>query len=248
MTEKERVLMNIACELGSVIGCRIETIGQWPIRIRFGNPAPQFVTESAAEALGLPLKEGDIVQCVTNSSHDWGISEYTGIEETKYSGPVFLLREIGSERICRMGNERLEILRFMPPYLLYTGKKKQVYDWAYKAFKESGPNPDADYFKRCGGVEFDGDIITIWSRAHVWNQEKQKQGDNEETLYAQPRSFSFRWDKKTRLKDMIAAMRAQGFKKDYEWAPEQPSEGMGGCVTLTKERLTTALQAGGVAQ
>ena len=105
-------------------------------------------------------------------------------------------------------------------------------------------NPDADYFKRCGGVDIMPEKMTVWLRAHIWQQEKrQKDGS---ILYAQPRKFIIPWSKKTRLKDIVGYMREQGFAEDYEWAEVEPTEGMGGCTKITRDTLVKSLESSGI--
>jgi len=243
-SDKERVLMSIICETNSPWNKpRMTKDGGWPIMMRHNAPAPQFVSLKAAKVIGMPLSPGDIVRCETNPHHAWGISEF--VEILSVTGGAFgsaecILREIGSDRLLKMSNESFSVLRFMPLRLLYTGKKHQLYNWGYKAFWEKGNhNPDADYYKRCGGIEFNGDTMIIWSRPHIWRQEKK--GENGATLYAQPKRFELKWDKNTRLKDIVTAMQEQGFAEDYEYGPEKPVQGMGGCATFTRESLESAL-------
>lgn len=230
-TDRDRVMMNIAVETaGSVFDQMTCLKGGWTLRTRFGDPAPQFVPLSLAQKLHVPLTEGDIVRCCTNPHHPWGIAEMVEYVEHDTS----LLREIGGTRLCNMSNERYDVLRFMSPHLLYTGKKYQLYLWAYKAFHERY-NPDADYLKRCGGIEFKGDQMHIWSRPHVWAQ------FNKDGQHRQPRRFTLTWGPKTRLKDVITAMRDQGFALPFDTGPEEPTQGMAGCARFTRQSLVEAL-------
>jgi len=224
----ERVLMNIAVDTaGSCFDKMVRLNGGWHLRFRFDHPVAQFIPLEMAESIDMPLKKGDIVRCKTNPNHHWGISVY--VDKLGYSD--WLLQEIGGDAQLKMYNEDLDVLRFMNPTRLYTGHQQKVYQWASsKAFSERY-NEEARQFKRCGGVEFDGDILTIWCRAHIFAMERQ--GDNEEILYAQPKKFTIPWGKTTRLKDIIAAMSEQGFGSDFEYAPEKPTEGQAGYASFT---------------
>ncbi len=252
-TDRDRVLMNIAVDTAGSVHHTMDPIsglGGWCLRCSFGNPAPQFIPEELAGRIDMPLKSGDIVRCETNPDHAWGIAEYIEGRDP------FILREIGGQKLLRMGNERLAILRFMPPGRLYTGKKRQVYVWTQKAFM-GRYNPEADYFKRWGGAFFEHgvfpgvyrehefDRVTFWSRAHIW-QAETRGSNGDPILYAQPRRFALEWDKKTRLKDVVAAMLGQGFAKDYEYLPEKPTDGMAGCATFTRDSLVSALESSGI--
>lgn len=228
----ERVLMNIAVDTsGSFCDKMMKLANGWTLRYSFGEPAPQFVPLELAKVINMPLKKGDIVRCKTNPNHHWGISVY--IEGKQYHD--FLLQEIGGKALLRMSNEDFEVLRFMVPERLYTGHQYQVYIWASrKAFSERY-NKNADYYKRCGRVEFEEDNLIIWCRAHICTMEGK--GENGETTYAQPKKFTMKWNKKTRLKDIISVMDEQGFNSEFEYTTEKPIEGQAGCVTITRDDL-----------
>lgn len=236
-SDKLRVLRNIAIDTSGTVHDKMERLSiGWSMRFRFRDPVPQFLPVELAQAINMPLKKGDIVRCVTNPNHPWGISEY--IKRLDGYGE-FLLREIGSDRLLRMGNEMLDVLRFMDPSRLYTGKKHQLYVWAsQKAFMERY-NPNADYFKRCGGVEIveDPNELRIWSRPHVWMQGADKNG-----MFSQPRKMEIRWNKKTRLRDIVVAMNEQGFGDEFEKKPTEPTNGTGGCAKFTKEDIETLVR------
>ena len=236
MTDRERVLLNIAVDTaGTVHDEMVRLKCGWTLRVRFGKPAAQFIPTEMAAQLGMPLKPGDIIRCKTNPTHEWGISEF--VEQTGYAD--FVLREIGSRRLLNMYNESLDVLRFMTPSRLYMGAKLRIYNWASsKAFSERY-NPHGDYFKRCGGVEFDGDTLTIWCRPHIWAA--QKKGGDGGMLYAQPKKFTMQWSKQTKLKDIVNAMLAQGFSDDFEFHQEKPANGQGGYATITRDDLLAVL-------
>jgi len=234
--DRERVLMNIAVDTaGSVHNTMQPLNGGWYLRFTFDRPATQFIPAELAEKIGMPLKPGDIVRCRTNPNHRWGIAELVECREHA----CFLLREIGGNKLCRIQNESVDVLRFMCPDRLYTGIQHRVYQWAYKAF--SGRyNPVADRGKRCGGVEFEGDKLTIWCRAHIFVQETHpKDGPK---MYAQPKKFTMTWGNKTRLKDIVAAMHEQGFADDFIYGPNEPTEGQGGFAKFTRDDILRGLQ------
>ena len=228
----ERVLMNIAVDTAGTVHDHMERLKSgWQLRYRFGNPAPQFIPAEMAKAVGLPLKKGDVVRCQTNPGHHWGISVF--VEQLGYSD--WLLRELGGEALLEMKNEDLDVLRFMNPARLYAGHQYRVYLWAsHKAFSKRF-NKQADYFKRCGGVEFNGDTLIVWCRPHIWVADKKK--EDGATLYAQPKKFTLQWGKKTRLKDIVSAMQEQGFGSDFEFSAEKPTDGQAGYATFTKSDL-----------
>jgi len=236
-SDKERVLMNIAVDTsGSVHDQMRRLVIGWSLRYKFDRPAPQFVPMELAQNISMPLKPGDIIRCTTNSNHPWGIGEY--VEHGKeYS--CYVLREIGSDRLLNMRNESIEVLRFMDPHRLYTGKKYQLYCWVHKAFS-ARYNKDYDYYKKVGDISFNGGQLEFWSRAHVWIYEKREEKlYAQQKLYAQPRRFQMNWDQKTRLKDIVQTMSDQGFEKDFEYGPVEPENS--GVVTFTKKSLEKVL-------
>ena len=186
----------------------------------------------------MPLKQGDIVRCKTNRSHKWAISEFIGMADGRFTCPVYLVREIGGKDECQIANESLDVLRFMPESQLYTGKKKQLYDWAYKAFLPQH-NKDADKYRvRCGGVFVKENTVEIWARPHIFGLERRIEDKAE---YAQPVKYIIPWNSKTRLKDIISEMWTQGFPPEWEWSQTQPTEGMGGCATFTRDDVARML-------
>jgi hypothetical protein len=252
MNDTERVLMNIAIEAsGSCHDKMVSLTGGWKLRTIFGRPAAQFLPTEMCDILEMPLEVGDIVRCETNRSHDFSISKFVGTNSESggaWGSTEYLCQKIGSEELCRVHNERLSVLRFMPKDLLYVGKEKQIHDWCRKAFNRRY-NPDADHHKkRCGGVDVKDGTAIVWSRAHIFYASKRLESEGEPVveLHAQPRKFVVEWNKKTRLKDIVQQMRDQGFALDYEYATEEPTEGMGGCCKMTRKDVVDALESSGV--
>lgn len=242
MDDRERVLMNIAVDTAGCVHDQMERLKVgWSLRFSFGHPAPQFIPLELAEKLGCPVAPGDIVRCETNPNHAWGISEFV-----EKRGPSdYLLRLIGGSRECNMGNERLSVLRFMDPSRLYTSTKRRVYVWASRLAFQKRYNPDADYFKRCGGVQFDGPTLVIWCRTHVWVSAIPKKAEDGTELYVQPKKFTLPWSPKTKLKDIVAAMRQQGFATEFVYAPTKPTDGQEGYFTVTRDDLVGHLKSAG---
>ena len=236
MSEKERVLKNILLQTTRCIWDRsIQVINSWTLMSRHNNIPPQFIPREMAKVINMPLKPGDIVKCSTNPNHDWGISEY------REPGPEYsswILKEIGSDRLLRMFNEDLEVLRFMPEHLLYTGLKYKLWNWAQKAFWQRY-NPEYEYTKRFGGAEFVDDKLIIWSRSHIWRTSISPKMCP--VLLAQPKKFVIEYDKKIRLKDIVFQMIDQGFAEDYEYLPNLPEEGQFGYVSFTAKDIQNIL-------
>lgn len=228
----ERVMRNIAIDTSRNFSDSMVRLGSgWNLWVRFGEPAPQFMPRDMASSIGMPLKDGDIVRCFTNPEHHWGIS----VLAQQLGNSEWLLQEIGGESRLKMSNEDLYVLRFMIPERLYTGHQYKIYRWVkQKAFSERYNKKADEYFKRCGGVEFDGDDLIIWCRPHVLGLDRKVDGV---TLYAQPKKFVMKWNERTRLKDIVSTMCEQGFGDDFEYAEEEPKIGMGGMAKLTKDDI-----------
>jgi len=235
--DRARVLLNIAIATsGSCHDKMIAVKYGWTMRTSFGSPSPQFLPYELCEVINMPLQEGDIIRCETNRSHKYSISKFIKINSNNgaFGSKEYLCQEIGGEERCRISNESISILRFMDKSLLYTGKENQIYNWARKSFL-GRYNTNADYYKRCGGVDITGNLLTIWSRPHIWAIDKKI---NEKTMYAHPRKFVMEWDKSTRLKDIVNHLNENGFADDYEYKEDEPIFGMGGCVKITKDSLS----------
>jgi len=236
MNDRERVLLNIAVDVAGSVHDRMEQLdGGWCLRFTFGRPAAQFIPLELADRLEQPLKPGDIVRCQTNPNHAWGISEFV----ESFGNSTYLLRLIGGKKLLRMRNERLEVMRFEDPSRVYTGAKHRVFRWASQAAFLERYNPDADYFKCCGGIEFQSDLLIIWCRPHIWRMEKKAEDGT--VLYAQPKKFAMTWSERTKLKDIVSAMRSQGFGQDFEYGPSKPTEGQAGYFTVTRDDLLAAI-------
>lgn len=237
-SDKTRVLRNILVHTTrSPYGDTVTTKEGVTIHVMFGQPAPQFMSRSSAELIGMPLVPGDIVKCSTNPNHDWGIAEY--VEDLPaYSSS--LLREIGSTRLVRMINETLEVLRFMPPHWLLTGLKYKMYRFAMLAFyPRYNPYMNGDHrFRYCGGVEVGDESINIWVRPHLFEMEMRR---DEVTIYAQPRRIVVPYSRKTRLKDIVEALEVGGFSWPFEYTLDKPMKGTGGIAIFTREQLVRDL-------
>lgn len=237
MDDKERILMTVIDRLAStaLLGRRSSEIAGLIVDSE-GEPMPQFVGNYIYKP-----KPGDIVRCVTGHASPWKLAV---LVEARGDGN-WLLREIGSDRLCKMGNEMVETLIGIAPSVFYTGHQRRLYDWGRgKAFLAPW-NPKADYLVRGGGVEFEGETMRIWVRAHIFSQTRQaKDGPR---LYAQPWSVDLPWSKRTRLKDIVAALLEAGFPREWEYTEEEPTQGMAGCTRFTRESLATSLKHVGIA-
>lgn len=225
--------MNIISYLAStmLLG-RKDQQGLWS---HYDGVAAQF----AGDYLVKP-KPGDVVLCKTGHVGPWKVAYF--VEDCGgNAGGHYLLREIGTDKLCRMGNESLNTLIGVPPNLLLDGLRKKIYRWATNEAFFYRYNKKTDYFIRCGGAEFiEEDVIRVWVRPHIFVMEKRLEDGS--TLHAQPWSFDVQFSKKTRLKDIVGAMLAAGFPREWEYTAEEPGRGMGGCAKITKENLVKTME------
>lgn len=221
MTDKERILSAI---ISSVANCsNIGKQGNDGVRRDHrGEPYPQFAPERGGGLCpfgdyGVAAKTGDIVLCRTTRNGPWKVSVW--VEDFRGGGSAHscvLLREIGSKRLCRMSNEGYSVLVGVEPSLLYEGAKRRVHRYATKAFSE---RYGGDYFVRCGGVEFDGATLKIWVRPHAWMGARH---EDEGLSVAIPYCVDMKWNSKTRIKDIQAALREAGWpNRKFEYAAKE---------------------------
>ena len=234
--DRSEVLMNIITRLVFTLSLgHRNSKGVW-VDGR-GDPEAQFVGSYLVKP-----KPGDLVMCDTGSVGPWKFAYF--VEDCV---DYYMLREIGSDKLCRISNESLSTLVGISQNMLLDGLRKKIYRWATHEAFWTRYNKKADhYHSRCGGVEFiEDNVIRIWIRAHIFSDEKKTEDGT--MLYAQPWYTDIPFDRKTRLKDLVEALLAAGFGKKWEYLPKKPTEGTGGVTTFTNESLTQALNDMGVA-
>lgn len=232
-TDKERILkhINYFLSFGKFDVHRhfaeVDTgvIGVQRVRVDYrGRPEPQWVSLSSGGELTLPPK-GSIVMCGTNPFHPWGISRYHSGSGSDYNPKdPWVIQMIGDpDRLCTMRNERLDVLIGIRKEHLLEGLEYKTYNWAKKCTWE---RYGGDYFStRFDDVEFlEGDVgkvMRLFTRPHIWQNPRLKRPI--------PRSFDIQINKNTRLKDIRAALEAQGWadkwqEDEFEFDPAQVEE------------------------
>jgi len=180
----------------------VQTVaGERRVRVNYqGDPVAQFVR------FGGQPPVGTIVKCMTNPNHDWGISRFVSAPSSDSLAEPYVLREIGSDRLLNMYNEMLHILIGMPEHLLLEGWDRKMYLWACKAFTERW-NPDADYFNtRMRKARIVGGCLNVRWSPHIISQPNGKRMFREICIPV---------SKKTRLKDIVAALRDDDFAREW---------------------------------
>ena len=234
MTARERILLNIAIETSGSWSNRMMEVGNgFSIRTSYWQPAPQFLPELICDIIDMPLVEGDIIKCETNRSHEFAISVLIGIKYEPNIGTYYLCRKIGGKEVCKIFNEQISVLRFMPKNLLYEDKEYDIYNKVLKAFAFSY-NKNANIFKKFGGIKIEGDKLTVWSRAHAFIYEKNIE---DKKLYAKPKKFTFKWNSKTTIKSIVEHMSKNGFEDKFEYDEQEPAMEMTDFSVISKEEL-----------
>lgn len=231
MNDRERILTQIIARLQSTMLLDHKVNGLY---VDYeGNPGTQFVGTYLVKP-----KPGDIVQCNTQFEARWKYAFF--LEDCGGDrGGYWLLREIGGKATVRMFNESISVLIGISPTLLHEGHQHQLYVWAQRAFS-TRYNPKADHFTKFGGADFTGDTLRVWVRSHIWITEKEVDG---KTLYPQPWFVELKWSNKTRLKDIVAALLAAGFPREWEYADTEPDRGP---KKITAETLRGVLNNVGI--
>jgi hypothetical protein len=111
---------------------------------------------------GEHLKVGDLVVCNTSGLHDWTIGFVHEIKNDPQWGLTLVLREIGSNRLCNVGNESFFVIKGLSENELWEGQKYKFAKQISKVFCQYG---DGDrLFSR---IEFiDDEFANVYIRAY----------------------------------------------------------------------------------
>lgn len=235
MTDRERILSTITGRLATTLLLGHKR-GDSLYRDFDGNPYPQFES-----SFNVKPNRGDIVKCNTQLSEEWKFARFLE-DHNGSNGGYWLLQQIGGKMRVKMHNESISVLIGIGKEALSEGYEWKTYQNARKAFYPRFNRKADSYAARCGGVYIEGENLKIWVRPHIFGQEKTVDGKK---LYAHPYIIEMKWSKKTKLKDIVETMIQAGFPREYEFYETPPEKGMGGCITITKESMTKALENAG---
>ncbi len=136
---------------------------------------------------------GDLVICSTSgmfNQHPWVVGWVVSIQDQN----AMTLRELGSDRLCNIGNDSFYVVRGVPKDMLLEGAEREFCRKVVKAFVRGD-----EYTYRYGGVDIEGRQATIWIR-EVFGGGKSK-----------PFVCTLTWNKRTSIKSILAEMRAAGY-------------------------------------
>lgn len=153
-------------------------------------------------------QSGDLVLCQTGRIDEWKVSWFVCWEAEEHG--IAILREIGSKRECRYGNESfLPIAGLMPDELL-EGDRLRFYRKVILAFRRGD-----EYLYRYGGLEF-----TAKHGARIWIREPFG-GLNQDSV---PFAVDMHWTTKTSAAAVLRAMRSAGYGTRRFEHKERPEE------------------------
>ena len=257
MTDKERILLNIIEQMNFTmsLGRKDPVTGIWTDYR--GDLDAQFV--SATYGKDHLLTPGALVFCSTSRPFPWKIARYVSTVKDKHGNiSHYVLRELGSDRLCNMSNESLSVLVGVPEQFLYEGHQKKVFDWCHKAIFDDDSIEGADgAVCRCGGVEFvkiDGkdEFVRIWIRPHIfgvkrWVKDPDGNGITGHQEYQMPYPVEFPFRKNLRYKDIISALVKAGFpKREFVCSTVEPTCGMGGQASIKVDDVLGVLKNAGI--
>jgi len=185
MTDKERVLAHVIRGLYSTCLKYCPWQGEYD--------SPHF----APWIRGDNLKPGMLVLGQTGNMDKWLIAYLVRpLVEESLGG--WLLKEIGSNKMCRMTNEGFIPILGVQPRYLYEQGQQSFYQKVLKAFKRGG-----EYMYRFGGLSFISEKKAKISIRQIFNG-----GPIGGT---QPFSFEIEFDSKTSIKKILAQMKTRGY-------------------------------------
>lgn len=191
MTDKERILMGIIRKLSSTQVRRCDK-GNWSSDIYYDESSKSYLTHFAYWDK-YELKVRDLVLCQSSGLHDWTI----GYIHELYDSATAVIGEIGTNRLCRVGNESFIPIRGMEKYELWEGEEYKFSMKVKKAFARG-----REYWYRYGGLEF-----PTKQEAVIYIREKFGGLDTP----SKPFSFSMKYNAKTSIKTILEKMREHGY-------------------------------------
>lgn len=195
MTNKERILMKIIQELrfsqtlAPAVGFRGYDKENW-----IGSDGREYV-HFGSYVQDKELRVDDLVLCATSgmgNPHEFTVGF---IHEIVGFGDC-VIREIGTDRLCRISNEQFIPIKGLKDYQLWEKDKYEFSVKVHKAFAKG----DEDWY-RYGGLDFEDDEAIIWIREKFGGLTKP----------SKPFAAKMKWNKKTTIKAILGAMKEAGY-------------------------------------
>jgi len=192
MSDKERILLTIIRELQTML---VLARGAYQLDFHDRSAGREYVHFEHREYD--KIKPGDLVICQTSGIHDFTVGFVVDKFDPDWHG--LLLREIGTERTCRMSNERYYCIVGLSEHDLWEGGKHQFDLKVKKAFWKT----NEDWY-RFGGLRFNDDGTATMTV-------REKFGgcctNGDESV---PFEVTMPWNKRTSVKKIVEALIAGG--------------------------------------
>lgn len=197
MTNKERVLMELVRELYST---------QLHLQLRVPNRPDMWKIFDNREDVHFEcssfdkIQIGDLVLCTSSGIHDWTVGFVHEIINPSWH--ELMVKEIGTNRLCKVGNEGFVPIRGMSEQQLWNDDQYNFSIKVKKAFAKGG-----HYSYRFGGMSFVGDKVAVYVREH-FNGTLRLNGSGKMTI---PFKIVLDWDKKMSIKKILELLVAGGY-------------------------------------
>lgn len=158
-TEKERILLGVIAQLYHTMLLGIPyTIMKESIEHYEKHSGPMARFESGRSSHD--VRQGELVLCQTScyQAHPWTLSYVDSIVDQ--ANGVVMLREIGTGRLCKMGNEGYIPLINVMPKMLWTDKQVEFHN---RVNRVAGND---EYLHRVRSIDFRGDdaVLSVGQR------------------------------------------------------------------------------------
>lgn len=190
LTDRERILTRLIDALALSQTLAPAGVRRWGDECFTGHDGYPY----AHFAFWREPKAGDLVLARTGTVSEWKVAFY--VEPLPGSCGGAVVREIGTGRLCNYENEQFVPIVGLSDIDLLEGDKYLTYQKVLAAFRAGD-----EYLYRFGGIEFDGDEVVIWIREAHGGFGKP----------SEPFSVRMKWNKRTSIKEILAAMRAGGY-------------------------------------
>lgn len=155
-----------------------------------------------------PFIIGDLVLCSTSGGrqyHDWIV----GWVKEIHSSNECLIREIGSDRLCKVSNEQFYIIEGLSDLEKLEGDQYKFYRKVVTAINKYG-----DDWRRFSDIKFNEDQVTVSLREKFNGLQRNK--------VQVPFEITFKWNPKMTYKKIATILEENGwFTKPFEYVEEQ---------------------------
>lgn len=198
MTDRERILMNIAAMLAQEL-CSLQRLPS--VREYMNNPhtLSHIRMEEGSFFDRKPYQKGDLVLCQTSvgrQQNPWLIS-FVEANGCKNDPRGLLLRAIGEAKVCDYGNESFVKITGIPERLLWEGRKQRFAEKLHKALKTLDT-----YIHRYRGLSFpeEGQADVTFGEMFGGLSKPSK-----------PYTLRVAYTPKTTIKSIVQQLESQGF-------------------------------------